>query len=113
MAVATLLFRLEQLDTELERREAEQPALARRIAEGEDALTQLRAERESLAGSLDAPSLAMYQRLRSSSRHAVSSVSNGVCQWCRVTIPSKDVQHARSGELVTCSNCARILYVGR
>lgn len=78
-----------------------------------DELAGMRAEREVLAASVDPPSLNLYQRLRVNSGHAVSNVSNGVCQWCRVNIPAKDVQHARAGSLVTCTNCARILYTGR
>lgn len=92
--------------------EADKPGLADRVTRTEETLARLRAERESLAGSIDPQSLSLYQRLRASSTHAVSSVSNGVCQRCRVTIPPRDVQHARSGSLVTCMNCARILYVG-
>jgi uncharacterized protein len=102
----------ERLREVRERWEAQKPILARQIEGITASLASLRAERESLAGSIDPPALNLYGRLRSSSQHAVSHVSNGVCQWCRVTIPSKDVQHARSGSLVTCSNCARVLYVG-
>jgi predicted nucleic acid-binding Zn-ribbon protein len=91
--------------------ESSRPDLERRRQELGTELAALREEREALAGTLDAPSLSMYTRLRANSGHAVSHVSNGVCQWCRVTLPPKDVQHARS-TLVFCNNCARILYIG-
>ncbi|HLJ68394.1 MAG TPA: C4-type zinc ribbon domain-containing protein [Chloroflexota bacterium] len=94
-----------QWDEERPRLEAERG----RVAQD---LERLQREREALASELDARSLHMYQRLRSSAGHAVSQVSNGVCQGCRVNLPPKDVQHARAGALVTCTNCARILFVG-
>jgi uncharacterized protein len=95
-----------------ERWDAGGPELTRQAEQLSQEVAQIREEREVLASSLDPRSLHQYERLQTSSRHAVSHVSNGVCQWCRVVIPQKDVQHARAGALVTCSNCARILYVG-
>lgn len=94
------------------RRETDRPALQRQAESVTDALAGLQAERDALAASIDERTMNHYLRLRKSSGHAVSHVSNGVCQWCRVAIPPKDVQHARAGTLVACSNCARILYVG-
>jgi predicted nucleic acid-binding Zn-ribbon protein len=102
-----------QADEARARSEEDRPALARRAEQLAHTLADLRAERDALAASIDARSLDLYRRLRSSAGHAVSHVSDGVCQWCRVAIPPKDVQHARSGALVTCTNCQRILYAGR
>jgi len=93
-------------------RETGRPALVRQVEEMAAALVDCEAEREALAAELDAPALSMYTRLRQRAGHAVSHVSGGVCQWCRVGIPPKDVQHARAGALVNCTNCGRILYVG-
>src|SRR5579872_5383675 len=90
--------------------QGDQPGLARSIEQTGSELEELRAAREQLAAELDARSLDLYRRLRKSSSHAISAVNNGVCQWCRVNIPPKDIQHARAGALVTCTNCARILY---
>jgi predicted nucleic acid-binding Zn-ribbon protein len=92
--------------------EADRPALAMEAEQIADALAGMRAERDSLATTLDPRSLDLYRRLRGQSGHAVSAVDGGVCQWCRVNLPPKDVQHARSGSLVTCTNCGRILYAG-
>lgn len=119
----TEMERLEGLQAELamaskranetrQRWEADRPMQARQAEQLGDALAAARAEREALAASIDARALGLYQRLRASSGHAISQVSDGVCQWCRVAIPPKDVQHARAGSLVTCSNCQRILHVG-
>lgn len=73
-------------------------------------LADLRAERIAAVASLDAPTISTYERARKTRGQAVSEVVNGVCQLCRIALPPKDVQHARAGALVTCSNCGRILY---
>ncbi len=92
--------------------DAARPARDQQIRETIEAIQDLRGRREPLAAELDPRSAYLYQRLRANSGHAISVVTDGVCQWCRVVIPTKDVQHARSGALVTCTNCGRILYPG-
>lgn len=77
------------------------------------AIRDLRVSREPLSDSLDPRTRDVYERLRAGIGHAVSPVSNGVCGWCRVTIPQKDIQHARGGAVVHCPNCRRILHVAR
>lgn len=71
----------------------------------------LRNDRAEMAATLDPAQLDRYERLRARHRHAVSHVQNDICQWCRVQIPRADLQHARGGALVTCTNCSRILYM--
>jgi uncharacterized protein len=92
--------------------EAARPSLERQEAELAQRLTRLKADREAAAAEVSPQTVSTYSRLRTNSGHAVSVVRNGVCQWCRVNIPQKDVQHARAGALVSCTNCERILYVG-
>jgi uncharacterized protein len=92
--------------------EAERPSLERQEAELAERLTRLKGEREAALAEVNPQTVHIYSRLRAQSGHAVSVVRNGVCQWCRVNIPQKDVQHARAGALVSCTNCERILYVG-
>jgi predicted nucleic acid-binding Zn-ribbon protein len=95
-----------------DRWESSRPELTRQIEQLTDRLAGIHAERERVAGSIDPRSLDQYGRLRRSLGHAVSHISGGVCQWCRVAIPPKDVQHARGDVPATCSNCGRILYAG-
>jgi predicted nucleic acid-binding Zn-ribbon protein len=100
----------ERLGTLRAQWEEEGPALGMRIDELTASLPKLQAERAALAAEIDDRSLNLYGRIRVRSGHAVSTVTDGVCEWCRVVIPPKDVQHARAGSLVTCTNCSRILY---
>ncbi|HZU13350.1 MAG TPA: C4-type zinc ribbon domain-containing protein [Chloroflexota bacterium] len=90
--------------------DADREALTREIESMVDALAGMREEREKLAAAFDPRTLERYQRLRSSLGHAVSAVDGGVCSSCHVTIPPKDVQHARES-LVPCPNCGRFLSV--
>jgi predicted nucleic acid-binding Zn-ribbon protein len=92
--------------------ESERRTLERQEAELAERLITLKAEREAAVADVSPQTVSTYSRLRAHSGHAVSVVRNGVCQWCRVNIPQKDVQHARAGALVSCTNCERILYVG-
>lgn len=90
--------------------ESGKPDGTRRAQETAGALAELRADRERLAAQIDPRTLEQYTRLRRTQGNAVSLITGGICQWCRVGIPAKDVQHVRAGQLVTCPNCTRILH---
>jgi len=71
------------------------------------------AEREQLRDALDATSLRLYDRLRSTrGGQAVAEVKQRTCQGCRVTLTAAFEQRLRHGDaLVTCQSCGRILYL--
>ncbi|HZS93515.1 MAG TPA: hypothetical protein VFA78_01860 [Chloroflexota bacterium] len=96
-----------------ERWEADRETLTREVEHLTDVVAGMRAERETLSSALPRDARDLYDRLRRSVGHAVSTVNNGVCQQCRVTVPPRDVARVRTGAMVTCVNCARILYVAR
>lgn len=96
-----------------QRWEANTAALTREIERMTDELAGLRARREEVAQGVDPRSLDAYARLRKGLGHAVAEVTGGVCAQCRVAIPAKDIQHARTSPTLThCPNCGRILHVG-
>jgi predicted nucleic acid-binding Zn-ribbon protein len=76
---------------------------------------ELELKREQLATKLDSDLLNRYDRIRRTRQgKAVSKVEQGSCQWCRVILTPRELQHVRiSTELQTCSNCGRILYFDR
>jgi uncharacterized protein len=83
---------------------------------------ELEAERQRLAGlrearaaRIDQQRLGLYARLRTARRgQAVAKIERGVCLGCRITLPTTIVQRARSGmQVVQCTSCERILYVGQ
>jgi predicted nucleic acid-binding Zn-ribbon protein len=75
-------------------------------------LETLEAQRDRRAASLPQSDLSLYQSLRrQKSGEAVALLEKGICQGCRVALPTSMVQKVRRGdELVRCSSCQRILY---
>ncbi len=94
-------------------RDAERPGLLERESRLAAELEELRRAREEAAPQLPADALSTYESLlRSKNGHAVARVERSVCQGCRMTLPSLEVQRAKSPTRVAlCSNCGRILYV--
>jgi predicted nucleic acid-binding Zn-ribbon protein len=85
---------------------AERKALAASVRQHTAARDQLRTE-------MDAATLRIYDRLRTTRDGlAVVEVRQRTCQGCRVTMTAAYEQRLRHGEtLVTCQSCGRILYV--
>jgi predicted nucleic acid-binding Zn-ribbon protein len=63
---------------------------------------------------MDASALGLYESLRAKKQgRAVARVERGICQGCRLTLPSHLNQRIRSGDtLVQCPSCERILVAG-
>ncbi len=78
-------------------------------------LDELGRSREALAGAIHPDTLAIYEDLRQNKRgRAVAKVEQNTCQGCRITLPTNEVQLARSSpRLVFCSSCGRILLATR
>ena len=94
-------------------RAAERPGLVDQESRLTAELAELRQSREEAAPLLPADTLSTYESLlRSKNGHAVALVERSVCQGCRMTLPSMEVQRAKSSPRpALCSNCGRILYV--
>jgi predicted nucleic acid-binding Zn-ribbon protein len=119
-----VMERLEQTSQDAATAEAD---LRRIVAERRTLETDLIAERKTVAGTvrqaqadrdqvradLDAASLRLYDRLRSTrGGQAVAEVRQRTCQGCRVSLTAALDQRLRHGEsLVTCQSCGRILYL--
>jgi len=78
-------------------------------------LADLEANREELAAAVDGGTRDRYERLmRSKGEHVVVGVQHGVCGGCHMKLqPQLLVACQAKKELVTCSNCGRILYYTR
>ncbi|MDP6548589.1 MAG: C4-type zinc ribbon domain-containing protein [Dehalococcoidia bacterium] len=72
------------------------------------------AERESLAATLDAAEIGQYENLRRAKAGlAVAKMERGLCQACRMSLPTHQQQQVKSGRrLVLCNNCGRMLFPG-
>ena len=91
-----------------------------RQSELTESLTRLSSEREGiasqrgdLAATLDPSEVQQYEKLRNAKGGlAVAKVSRGLCQACRMALPTQQQQKVRNGrQTVLCSTCGRILFL--
>lgn len=73
-------------------------------------LADLMQKRQLLAEQVHPEALDFYQRLRKQRGKAVAKVEQGICRGCQISLSITDLQRARSGTLVQCSSCGRILF---
>lgn len=96
-----------------DKRKRAQPDLTANEEALRQELDRLAEERVAVAGELAGSELSMYDALRKSrGGQAVARVERGICEGCRLSLPSTEVQRARiSSGPVHCSSCRRILFV--
>jgi predicted nucleic acid-binding Zn-ribbon protein len=90
----------------------EQKVLTRKQAEVAGQLSGLQQERQSLASGIAPEALGLYEGMKSRKPQVVVKVEQGMCKGCRLTLPMSEWQRAKAGNLVQCSSCGRILYLG-
>jgi uncharacterized protein len=78
-------------------------------------LAGLQTNREELAAAVDAGVRARYERLvKSKGENVVVGVQHGVCGGCHMTLPAQILVACQAHqEVVSCTNCGRILYYTR
>jgi len=78
-------------------------------------LAELEASREELAAAVDDSAHARYDRLiKSKGENVVVGVQHGVCGGCHMRLPAQILVTCQAQqELVSCTNCGRILYYTR
>lgn len=86
--------------------------IVKRESAMKEEIEKLKAERVTLAASVDESYLGRYERIM---RHrqdvAIVPLQHGNCGGCHLQMPPQVVHQAkRSEELVTCEQCGRILY---
>jgi predicted nucleic acid-binding Zn-ribbon protein len=76
---------------------------------------ELEANRAELAAAVDESIRARYERLvKNKGENVVVGVQHGVCGGCHMRLPPQVlVQCQAKKDLITCSNCGRILYYTR
>ncbi len=75
-------------------------------------LAELTANRQELAAAVDESARARYERLvRNKGETVVVGVQHGVCGGCHMRVPAQVLVSCQAQqELITCTNCGRILY---
>ena len=102
------------LDSELKTIEAEWQSQQQKLTTDQEQLkatmSNLKHKRELLATEIDPQTVGIYQELKRLRGTAVARVEQGICRGCRISLPVTELQRARSGSLVRCSSCGRILF---
>ncbi|UCH43062.1 MAG: hypothetical protein JSW16_00555 [Dehalococcoidales bacterium] len=99
---------LKALETEWQH---QQQQLAANLAEIKGTLSRLKERRQLLADEVDPAVIEIYQQIKKQRGTAVARVEQGICRGCRISLPVTEVQQTRSGNLVRCSSCGRILFL--
>jgi predicted nucleic acid-binding Zn-ribbon protein len=105
---ATMKTEYHALEEEWHRR---QEQLAAEIEQIKTSLAGLKQERALLAAQIEAPVVALYEKIRQQKKPAVARVEQGICRACRISLSASALQRARSGQPVQCGTCGRILYI--
>jgi hypothetical protein len=106
--VAKISSELETLKAEWQRHQQQLSEESERL---KTMLSNLSHKRQLLAAETDPKAVEFYQHLRKGKGTAVARVEQGICRGCRISLPTTELQQARSGDLVQCSSCGRILFL--
>jgi predicted nucleic acid-binding Zn-ribbon protein len=105
--VATISDELKIVEAEWHRR---QQQLSADMEQLKTRLSDLNQQRQSLLAEIDPQTVELYHELKKQKGQAVAKLEQGICSSCRISLPITDLQRTRSGELVQCSSCGRILF---
>ncbi len=103
------------IDRELKRLTAEwhsqQQKLSAELEQLKTILSNLKHKRQLLTAGIDLLAVETYHELKKQKGTAVAKVEQGICCGCRISLPVTELQGVRSGSLVRCSSCGRILFL--
>ncbi len=101
--------------SELKRLEAEwhsqQQQLSADIEVLKSNLSALKSKRQQLSAEIDPQTVEVYDKLRKQKGQAIAKVEQGICRGCRISLPFNELQQVRSGNVVQCGSCGRILFL--
>lgn len=107
-SVSDTTAELAKLEVDWHSRQAE---LSAELEELKSAYASLTQQRAKAAAGIPADAIAVYQRVQKQKGTAVARVEQGTCRGCQISLPTTELQQVRSGGLVRCSSCGRILYL--
>jgi len=107
-SIASLSSQLKRLEAEWQR---QQQQLSSRLEQLKTILSDLKHKRQLLLAKTDPQAVEFYHELKTQKGTAVAKVEQGICRGCRISLPTTELQQARSGNLVQCSSCGRILFL--
>jgi len=111
LATASVASRSSELKAlEVEWR-SQQQQLSKDMEQLKTILSELNHKRQQLLAKIDPQAVELYNELNKQKGTAVAKVEQGICCGCRISLPTTDLQRVRSGNLVQCNSCGRILFL--
>ena len=107
-SVTTLSGELNRLEAEWN---SQQQQLSTDLKQLKTTHADLEHDRTKLSAEIDPQAIEVYHGLRKQRGTAMAKVEQGMCRGCRIALPTSELQQARSGNLVRCSSCGRILFL--
>jgi len=107
-SVANLSREFKKLEAEWQ---SQQQQLSGNMEELKATLSELKHKRQTLSASIDPQAIGFYEQLKRQKGTALAKVEQGICVGCRISLSAAQLQQVRTGSLVQCSNCGRILFL--
>lgn len=107
-SVTSLGSKLKKLEAEWHN---QQQQLSTAMEQLKTILSDLKHKRQQLSANIDPSTVEFYHELKKQKGTAVAKIEQGICHGCRISLSTAELQQARSGSLVQCSSCGRILFV--
>ncbi|MFC2066885.1 zinc ribbon domain-containing protein [Chloroflexota bacterium] len=107
-SVAAATSELKKLDSEWQK---QQQQLSTEIDQIKSKLSDLNHKRQQASAEIEPQAVESYERVRKQKKQAVAKVEQGICRGCRISLSSSELQQVRSGNLVHCGSCGRILFL--
>jgi len=107
-SVATMSSELKKLEAQWH---SQQQQLSTEMEQLKTTLSDLKHKRQLLLAKIDPQAVEFYHELKKQKGTAMAKVEQGICRGCRISLPTTELQRARSGNLVQCSSCGRILFL--
>ncbi len=107
-SVTGLISELNRIQTEWQNQHKQ---LSLDLENVKTSIANLKEKRQLLVGGIDPEAVTVYQGVKKQRGTAVARVEQGLCRGCRISLPVSEFQKAKTGALVRCGSCGRILYL--
>jgi len=111
LATASVASKSSELKTLEAEWHSQQQQLSTEMEQLKTIVSELNHKRQLLSAKIDPQAVEFYSELKKQRRTAVAQVEQGICRGCRISLSTAELQQARSGSLVHCSSCGRILFL--
>jgi predicted nucleic acid-binding Zn-ribbon protein len=107
-SVATISGELKTVEAEWQ---SQQQQLSTDMERLKTILADLKQKQQLNSAKIDHQAVQFYGELKKQKGQAVAKVEQGICRGCRISLPTAELQRARSGNLVQCGSCGRLLFL--